>query len=133
EERTTIKHLIRHTAEHVASMYGASTEIIVHAGSPALINDPRLIELVEHVVVDSHGPDAVYWVPVPSMGSEDFAHYVQHVPGAMIRLGTSSTPETSHTLHDCCFDIDESVLAPAARTAANILLTHLRTRPFNAA
>ena len=131
EDRATIKTFIRETAEKTAAMYGASADVVIHSGSPALINDRRLIELVERVVVASHGPDAVHWVPVPSMGSEDFAHYVQHVPGAMIRLGTSSTPQTSHTLHDGCFDLDETVLAPAARIAADILLTHLRTRPLD--
>jgi amidohydrolase len=71
------------------------------------------------------GESAVHWIPVPSMGSEDFAHYLQHVPGALIRIGTANGPDTRHPLHDNRFDIDEAALAPAARLMAHALIRHL--------
>ena len=108
----------------------AVAEVVIHSGSPALVNDRRLIEHVEQIVVDTRGPEAVHWVPAPSMGSEDFAHYVQHVPGAFVRVGISSSPETSHSLHNGYFDLDEKSLVPAARLIEEVLRTHLSNSPL---
>ena len=130
-ERTFIKDTIRETAERVATAHGAVAEVVIHSGSPALVNDRRLIEHVERIITDTRGPEAVHWVPAPSMGSEDFAHYVQHVPGAFVRVGISSSPETSHTLHNGYFDIDERSLVPAARLIEEILRTHLSSSPLD--
>ncbi|MFB6271513.1 MAG: amidohydrolase, partial [Salinibacter sp.] len=60
-----------------------------------------------------------------SMGGEDFAHYLKHVPGAFIRVGTASGPDTSYPLHHHRFDIDETPLAPTARLMARALINHL--------
>jgi metal-dependent amidase/aminoacylase/carboxypeptidase family protein len=59
------------------------------------------------------------------MGGEDFAHYLKHVPGAFIRVGTASGPETSHPLHHHRFDLDETPLAPTSRLMAKVLINHL--------
>lgn len=129
-QRVEIKSYIRDVASSIGRTYGADVEVELIAGSPAVVNDHRLISLAAHVISDQLGERAVYWVPVPSMGSEDFAHYVQHVPGALIRLGTSSGPATSHTLHNASFDLDESVLAPAATMVASLLRAHLQHSPL---
>jgi len=63
------------------------------------------------------------------MGGEDFAHYLKHVPGAFIRVGTASGPETSYPLHHHRFDIDETPLAPTARLMARTLMNHLERSP----
>ena len=62
------------------------------------------------------------------MGSEDFAHYLDHIPGALIRVGTSDGPSTSFPLHDSRFDIAESMLPVATDMASDLLVNHLRRR-----
>jgi len=123
--RDRIKGHIRTIAESIASLYGAQAEVNILSGSPAVLNDRRLVAHVDECARRLIGPDAVYRVPRPSMGSEDFAHYVQHIPGALVRLGTSSGPDTRHTLHDGLFDLDEASLAPGARLMAQVILGHL--------
>ena len=130
-DRIRIKEMIQETSERIANAYGASAEVVIHSGSPSLVNDPRLIRHVEEVIVRERGQQAVHFVPAPSMGSEDFAHYVQRIPGAFVRLGISSGPDTSHTLHDGYFDLDESTLAPAAQAMTEVLLAHLSERPLS--
>ena len=62
---------------------------------------------------------SVHEIPRASMGGEDFAFYLDHVPGAMVRLGCA-TPGTSNwpMLHSTKFDIDERVLAFGANLLA---------------
>jgi metal-dependent amidase/aminoacylase/carboxypeptidase family protein len=56
------------------------------------------------------------------MGAEDFAFYTQQIPGLLVRVGTRSSPETSHPVHDASFDLDERALAPTARLMAEALI-----------
>ena len=56
------------------------------------------------------GPEAV--TPSPqSLGGEDFAWYLESVPGALARLGTrASGSATDFDIHQAVFDIDEKAL-----------------------
>ncbi len=65
---------------------------------------------------------------LPSMGGEDFAYYLQHVPGALVRVGTASSEATRHALHDARFDLDERALSLAAQVMAETCLTDLERR-----
>jgi amidohydrolase len=49
------------------------------------------------------------------MGGEDFAIYLKHVPGALLRLGCGGPDGDSPFLHSPKFDIDERVLALGTR------------------
>ncbi|MBP5212471.1 MAG: hypothetical protein J6Z30_06410, partial [Pyramidobacter sp.] len=42
------------------------------------------------------GPDKLKDLPTPSMGSEDFAFYLEKIPGAFFRLGTGDERPESH-------------------------------------
>jgi len=47
----------------------------------------------------------------PSMGSEDFAYYLEKVPGSFFRLGIRNEEKgIIHPYHSSRFDIDEEVL-----------------------
>jgi metal-dependent amidase/aminoacylase/carboxypeptidase family protein len=84
-----------------------------------------LIQNIASTIQSVFSEHAIYTIPRASMGGEDFAHYLQHVPGALIRVGTASSPETSRPLHDDRFDIDETPLAPTAKLMAQVMLNHL--------
>jgi metal-dependent amidase/aminoacylase/carboxypeptidase family protein len=50
------------------------------------------------------------------MGGEDFSYYLQHIPGAMFRLGTAGPgPRTRHLLHSSKFDVDDRAITLGAR------------------
>jgi metal-dependent amidase/aminoacylase/carboxypeptidase family protein len=57
------------------------------ASAPAVVNDSRLVDLMVASVGPTLATGAIEWIEQPSMGSEDFSYYLEHVPGAMLRLG----------------------------------------------
>jgi metal-dependent amidase/aminoacylase/carboxypeptidase family protein len=65
------------------------------------------------------------------MGGEDFAFYLEHTPGAMIRLGTG-TPGSDQTfdLHQGNFDVDERCSAYGLRVMVHTALAALATAAF---
>ena len=126
DDRKTIRRHMHQTAEQMGAMFGAEVELDIEDGAPPVMNDPELIGNVAATIRDAHGDEAIYSIPQSSMGGEDFAHYLEHVPGAYVRVGTASSEATCFPLHHHRFDIDESALEPATRLMAGVLVNHLK-------
>ena len=61
-----------------------------------------------------------------SLGGEDFAWYLDHVPGSMARLGVKPPgQEHAHDLHQGSFDVDEDALPVAVRVLVATALAAL--------
>lgn len=129
-DREKIRDQIERTAAEIGKMHEAQTQVDFDTGSPPVINDKDLVKLVEETIIESHGPEAIFEIPRPSMGAEDFAHYLTHVPGMLLRVGTSTGPDTSHPLHDSDFDVDEASLSLTAQLMSRVLIKVLQ-RPTN--
>jgi amidohydrolase len=125
DDRVAVVHHLRRLAHEMAAIHGASAEIDVHGGSPPVNNDRQLVEHLETIIRSFGGDEAVFHIPRPSMGAEDFAHYLEHIPGVLLRVGTFSGPESAYPLHDAHFDIDERALAPTAALLSHALIRHL--------
>ena len=124
-DRTTIRDYMHEATERIGTMHGAHVELNFEDGSPPVINDEEAIANVAATIRETFGEEALHQIQESSMGGEDFAHYLEHVPGAFIRVGTASGPETSYPLHHHRFDIDETPLAPTSRLMAKVLMNHL--------
>ncbi|GMQ82126.1 MAG: M20 family metallopeptidase [Rhodothermia bacterium] len=129
-DRDRIRDQIMRTASELGKMHEAETHVHFDTGSPPVINDKDLVKLVEETIIETHGPEAIFEIPRPSMGAEDFAHYLTHVPGMLLRVGTSTGPDTSHPLHDSDFDVDEASLSPTSQLMSRVLIKALQ-RPTN--
>ena len=125
DDRETIRSHMRQIATRMESLHNAHVELDFEDGSPPVINDEATIANVEATIQDTFGEEAIHHISESSMGGEDFAHYLKHVPGAFVRVGTASGPETSYPLHHHRFDLDETPLAPTSRLMAQVLLNHL--------
>jgi amidohydrolase len=125
DDRETIRTYMRDAAQRMADLHDAHVELDFQDGSPPVINDPAAIDNIEQTIRGAFGEQAIHTIQQSSMGGEDFAHYLRHVPGAFIRVGTASGPETSFPLHHHRFDIDETPLAPTSRLMARVLMNHL--------
>jgi amidohydrolase len=71
-------------------------EFNYHWGTPVTVNDAAVTDLLRSVGADLIGPANVIELPEPTMGAEDFAFYLEKIPGAMFRLGTGC-PTLLHT------------------------------------
>lgn len=126
QERALIRERMEQVSHAIGDTYGARVDVDFDMGSPPVINDPELVSVTRSVIHDRYGPDAVFDIPRPSMGGEDFAHYVAHAPAMLLRVGTSDGPATARPLHDSAFDLDESALPLAAELMAATLESVLK-------
>ncbi len=102
--------LIRRVAIQTAEAFGATCEVNVIIGYPCLYNDPAATDFVRRAAIDYVGPEKTIdldrW-----FAAEDFAFYLQELPGVFYRLGTGNeTCESTYGLHHPRFTIDEEAL-----------------------
>jgi amidohydrolase len=96
--------------DEIANLYRAKSEINYVRGVPPVVNEPGVTELLRDAMIARRGVDSVVGTE-QSLGGEDFSWYLEHVPGAMARLGVR-TPGERHVrdLHQGDFDVDESAI-----------------------
>jgi amidohydrolase len=117
----TIDH-IRTLTRGIEQVTSTQLDVSFERGTPSVYNDEGLTKLVNEVGADLLGADKVTTLRRPSMGSEDFAVYLDHVPGAMFRLGAAGENGEWTGLHTPTFDIDESCLAIGAKILARAVI-----------
>ena len=128
EIRDLIKKRIREVAENTCSAFGAKCKVNLIDGVPPTVNHPEAAEFARNVAVQVVGENRVV-EPKPTMGGEDFAYYLEKVPGAFILLGTRNA-EKGITMphHNPRFDIDESVLYIGSAIHAALAYNYLKKK-----
>jgi amidohydrolase len=123
--RDHIETQLQHYAEQVASMYGTTAKVEYIRGTQAVINDEYSAKLVQKVVSEAFGEEAVYYEK-PTMGGEDFSYNLDEVPGSFALVG-SGNPEkdTEWAHHHGKFNVDEDTLATGAELYAQYAWAYL--------
>jgi len=117
----TIAH-IRTLAEGIERVTSTKLDVCFERGTPSVYNDDSLTKLLSGVASDLLGRDKVVAMARPSMGSEDFAMYLDHVPGTMFRLGAAGEDAPWSGLHTSTFDVDERCLVVGAKILARAVI-----------
>ncbi|NEA31536.1 amidohydrolase [Streptomyces sp. SID13031] len=110
-------------AEQLVAPYGVEVDTEVTHGVPPVMNDALAIDVFRSAVEQTMGSGAIAQTD-QSMGGEDFAWYLEHVPGAMARLGVRPAGlETAPDLHTPGFNPSEEAIAlgTGVLTAAALL------------
>jgi amidohydrolase len=109
ELRVDLRQRLGSLAQGIASAVGASVDFQVAEGYPAVVNEVDAFGIVERVGLKLFGSERVNSAAEPSMGAEDFAYYLQEVPGMFWKFGMrrdAITPQLHTPQFDFC---DESV------------------------
>ncbi|MEU6870002.1 amidohydrolase [Streptomyces sp. NPDC046751] len=115
--------LVHAAIDEVAGMHGAKTVIDYVRGVPPVVNDAAAIDLLATAMTARRGSYAIEDTE-QSLGGEDFSWYLEHVPGAMARLGVRIPGDTARLdLHRGDFDADEEAITVAVElfTASALL------------
>jgi amidohydrolase len=123
EIKNLAKRRIGEIAEGTASTMGASVEFSYEDGFPPVVNDEAMADFVLDVAGKTLGEDRIAQID-PVMGGEDFAYFLQRVPGAFLFLGAGDGMDFPH--HHPAFDIDEKVLPQGTLLMTNLALEYLQ-------
>ncbi|MFS2221095.1 amidohydrolase [Pantoea sp. B65] len=104
--RQQIPQRIQAIISGIAEGFGAEAELDWQPGPPALVNTPAWADFALQQAEQSGYRTEV--APL-QMGGEDFAFYLQQIPGAFVSIGSAS----QFGLHHPGFDPAEALIAPA--------------------
>ena len=127
ETMQMLREKMRRVAGALGAVYKADVDVEFAHLLPPVVNTTREVGIAKASVVDVLDDEAVVELPMPSMGGEDFAYYLEEKPGAMVRVGSAGGPETRYPLHHARFDIDEGALPLAARVMADVCIRDLNS------
>ncbi|MFO7299480.1 MAG: amidohydrolase [Actinomycetes bacterium] len=112
EVRAALPELVKRTVARIAEAHGAVHTVTYRQGVPPVVNDPAVADAFARATREALGDGTV--VPVEtSMGGEDFAYYLDRVPGAMFRLGVRCG---GGDIHSAGFKLDDAAV-PVGVTA----------------
>ncbi len=109
--RNRIPVMMEESIKGICHSMGATYNFDYDFGQPELINDNTMVDLLVREASEIIGAENCIDLLDPVMGGEDFAEYLQAVPGAFIRLGSCNEAKgTCVPQHNSRFDVDDDAL-----------------------
>ena len=113
--RKTIREGLEKLLSRICEAYGATYEFDYQEGYPAVINSPQVTDIIGKAAEEIMGKSALIY-PKPSMGGEDFAYYLQKIPGAFYFLGVGNQEKgITSPQHSPTYNVDEDALLNGSR------------------
>lgn len=112
---------ISRIVDGICHAYNASYDLAYSYGYPVLRNDQDMAKKVIGIAHKANFVTSVIEVTTPSLTSEDFAVYLEKLPGCYYWVGTqNNNSEVVNLLHNSKFDIDEGALFTATEMYLSI-------------
>jgi len=109
--RKQIAAAIERRCAAIAAANGCTIEFKWHVGYPPTVNDPKMADYVAATARTAIGEDRFFPVARPSMGGEDFAFYLEKVPGCFFLIGVEPLNAPGHPpLHSDRFDFTDGAI-----------------------
>lgn len=123
--RALLREELERVASGIAAAHDLAAQVRLSEGTPPLVNADEAADIARRAVAELLGPDALVPLGRLNLASEDFAHYLEHVPGCFLRIGAreeGGAPLPAHNprfapAEDALF-VGAAVLAAAARAAS---------------
>lgn len=126
--RRTLHDEVRRIAEGIAATYRLQADVRLELGTPPLLNEPRATEWARRGVEAVLGDGALVPLGFLNLAGEDFAHYLEQIPGCFLRVGAREPGGDVVPAHAPRFYAAEeslfvgaAVLAETARIASRVL------------
>ncbi|MGH3889270.1 MAG: amidohydrolase [Pseudonocardiaceae bacterium] len=118
--------MIKKSIHDIVEQFALNCEIDYVRVCPAVVNHAESTRIINQAAVSVVGESNIY-SPPQSFGGEDFAWYLQHIPGALFRLGVRPPgSETQVDLHSGQFDVDERAIDVGVKMFSQIALNIVR-------
>jgi hippurate hydrolase len=122
QARAAVKAAIFRRIGAIAAAARCEARIDWIEGYPATINDPQMADYVAKIARQTLGPE--HFIPAgrPSMGGEDFAYYLEEVPGCFFYLGVQPPGYDSYpSLHNAHYDFPDAAIGVGMRMMVELV------------
>ena len=119
---------VQRIAETTAAAYRLSAKVTLELGTPPIVNPPNATAWARRAATSLLGESSVVPLGFLNLAGEDFAHYLERIPGCFLRIGAREAGGAPIPAHAPKFYAAEesifvgaAVLAEAARVASEAL------------
>lgn len=119
---------LRRLAESIAMAHGLTAKVTLPDGTPPLVNGERAVQWSREAVARVLGDEALVPLGFLNLAGEDFAFYLERMPGCFLRIGACEPGGKAIPAHSPQFYAAEesifvgsAVLAECARVASQAL------------
>jgi hippurate hydrolase len=130
--RDLLERRITEIATAQAQTFGATAEVNYMRRYPVLQNDPAQTAFCLDLVRDWLGDKGVVDKPEPVTASEDFAFFLEKVPGCFINIGNGVGSVGGCMVHNAGYDFNDRILSTGATYWVKLVERWLSTGPLSA-
>jgi hippurate hydrolase len=119
---------VRRLAEGIAAAHGLTATVKLTLGPPPIVNPEQPASWARQAAESVLGPESIVPLGITNMAGEDFAYYMERIPGCFMRVGARLAGEPVIPAHTPQFFAAEeslfvgaAVLAESARVASAAL------------
>ncbi len=124
EQRKLIREKVERIISNLCEANGASFELNYFFGTPALYNNPELLDKILPSVERVLGGKEYLFKGYPSMGGEDFSYFAREIPAVMLGLGVAPHEKAS-PLHSPTFVADEESIPLGIKVMSTLIYEYL--------
>jgi len=128
ESRALMLAELERIATSVAHAHGVDAKVSIERGTPPIVNPPEATSWARRAAAAVVGDKNVVPLGFLNMAAEDFAHYLERIPGCFLRIGAREAGGAFIPAHAPTFYpaeesivVGAAVLAECARTASSEL------------
>lgn len=129
EVRAKVETEFKRILAGLAKEFDITYDLIYSHDYPVLVNDNAMTELVVNGIKKAGIPEVKALMETPPMsGSEDFAYYLQRIPGSMFYVGAKPENGPVYPHHHPKFVINEDSLIIAAKAMAAVVAEYFEQK-----
>lgn len=122
--RDRLEEAVTTLSRSIPAAFGADGELDYQVGYPAVVNDAAETDRFNRLAIELLGEENVQTMK-PAMGGEDFAYYLQEVPGVFFFVGGRNEELNAvYPHHNALFDVDERSMLVTGRLFISAVLDY---------
>ncbi len=116
--RALLQQEVRDIATSIAHAHRVEADVSFSSGVPPVVNDARAAGIAAAAAASTVGEQNVVPLGITNMAAEDFAFYLERMPGCFLRIGARREGEPVIAAHSSHFDVAEEAIMVGARVLA---------------
>jgi hippurate hydrolase len=101
--------------DSIGALHNARLVMTLVEGTPPVVNPKDMAEIARKAAVAVVGEENTVPLHTTNMGGEDFAFYMEKIPGCYVRFGARAPGRDGFPAHSSRFEFDEDILPIGAR------------------
>jgi metal-dependent amidase/aminoacylase/carboxypeptidase family protein len=116
--RRIMQDELRRLAESIGTAYGVTAQVTFHDGTPPLVNGAEPAGFAREAATRTVGAEGVVPLGTVNLAAEDFAFYLEKMPGCFMRIGAREPAGEFVAAHSPHFHAAEESIAVGAAVLA---------------